>query len=497
MLTVVALVAILSVSTAWGMGDDDDDSSFGRRRPRPSKCKKKKCEYDVCDEEGYQHISPTKFKSFLDDPYPVIILDAFSGDRISDNATTLTEDESLPAPFFDPADGKVKLGRKAACTSSSSNSAGFSFDRIHVKGAIPIDWRCEGSSALTLDESNNLVQNPIYDIPVAEQFAVTLEKLGISSRDDRIVVYDRAGGQNRWALIVAFMLEYFGYDNVFVVEGGLERMLSDRVFDQDGGIGTIDLGGIVPMESSTTPYDVAARYSGADVPNMSLVSTRRDDLVVPASFVADNLDNNYVDVIDVRPTFHYLGYNYPLVGSGPDWEPNTGSAIHTGASNVRSGHIPKAYSRWWQGNYRYLRNAVNITIGTDEDDMVSPDLVITDANPLVFAWFLEADQLAQLYAPFMGEQKTTVTACNEGVHAILARFVLEKILCKKNVVVYMGSHHEWVAILRYDAGEEIRTLPTTNGCDYGGDECPSDVPASEFGPASADACTPEIAAENA
>jgi 3-mercaptopyruvate sulfurtransferase SseA len=422
MLTTVALVALLAVSTAWGKGysDDDDDGYKRPGRPHPKKCSK----HNVCEETPL--ITPAELDELLGSQDPPVLLDVYTGARIITPGGTPAANEG--------------------CTTDAS------YMTEHVAGAFPIDWRCDLSNParyyeLPAETSTGAVD--IHGNPIVG-FEEKMQERGLDL-DTPIVVYDRGDRWNHMAVRALFVLEYFGFTNIKMVDGGLNKIKADM--------------SIYPLTNIV--------IEGGNGPDLNLITPSAVDivpdnsLITDAVFVGENLDNKFVNLIDARPARHYYGWCYddPVTSSfcaGDDqipcgMDPNPtepradklayGGAIHTGERNARPGHIPGCYNRPWAENYNWWNQTGN-----------------------TFVTFKPAHELAQIYSRFLETQKTAVTICNEGIHAVLDAFVLRKILCFENVLVYEGSHAEW-ADLPFDSSEQDKSTPLTLGCEYGGSEC--------------------------
>jgi thiosulfate/3-mercaptopyruvate sulfurtransferase len=288
-----------------------------------------------------------------------------------------------------------------------------SYNTEHVAGAYPLDWRCELSTPAYL-----------YELPDKQQFQDTMRSLGLE-RDSTIVVYDRAPGENRFAVRAEFVFEYFGFDNVYVVDGGLERIKLD--------LGSGDLTTVVPP--APTPSDVVV---GQD-----------DSLITDAQYVYDNLGNKKVNMIDARPRSMYWGRDYGIDAFDGSDSRKVGGLIHTGQQLERAGHIPGCSNRPWKENYDFWQD---------------------ESSNNKHATFKPTEELLEIYAQYLRQSETTVTICNEGIHAVLDAFVLKKILCYDNVLIYEGSHGEWdylpMSTVRDDVGQQPQyTLPLTSGCE--------------------------------
>ena len=82
------------------------------------------------------------------------------------------------------------------------------YNEKHIAGAIYLD----------LANLKDLNSPYAYMLPKKDQIVPHLSNLGVGL-DNKIVVYDRAG--NLWATRAAFVLRAWGFENVKVLDGGL------------------------------------------------------------------------------------------------------------------------------------------------------------------------------------------------------------------------------------------------------------------------------------
>jgi len=419
----IVLLSSATIVRAGGYDNSDSESSRSRGRGRGrGRGPKRRCgEHDVCEETPL--ITPHELANMLGGDDAPVVLDVYWGDKTA----------SGPNPMFPDA--------KCTSKTASTGANRVSYVEAHVQGAYPIDWRCDLSTA-----------NFLYDMPVKDQFEKLVDELDIEDLDAPLVFYDRNPGANRFAIRGAFVFEYYGYNNIMIVDGGLEKILADDV-----GITIASGAGPAVPDPGATGSDARVR--------------ERHELLTDAEFIAENLDTEFVQLIDARPIHHYVGFNYPAMGAKdsmgmplPDYAQTSGGAIHTGIPNVRNGHIPGCYNRAWADNYDWWTIDANDVAGASGAGF-------TAGEQLQFVTVKSATELASFYSKFLDTQKTVVTICNEGIHAALDRFMLEKVLCR-GALVYEGSHTEWTA-LPFDASEAARSTAVVTGCEYGGSECPT------------------------
>lgn len=120
--------------------------------------------------------------------------------------------------------------------------------------------------------------------------------------------------------------------------------------------------------------------------------------------IRSKLDVPEIVLIDGRPSKQFTGE-----------EP--GKVFHTGTEHMRKGHIPGALNVVWKENL-------------NEDGT-----------------FKSVDELLRLYLLHgVTKEKTTITYCNEGLHAAMPWFVLAELLGYPNVQLYDDSMSEWANV---------------------------------------------------
>ncbi|MFQ5802417.1 MAG: sulfurtransferase [Candidatus Methylomirabilales bacterium] len=137
----------------------------------------------------------------------------------------------------------------------------------HIPGAVYVNWQ----------DIDDLTSNQ-KGLPMDKAKAETLfSKLGIDE-NTRVIAYDDTGGL--WAARLFFVLEFFGHNEVAVLNGGLTKWVKeDRPLSTE-----------VPK---ITPKKFVAR------PNPKLIAT--------AEWVKDNLKNPGIFLVDARTPLEYQG----------------------------------------------------------------------------------------------------------------------------------------------------------------------------------------------
>jgi len=282
-----------------------------------------------------------------------------------------------------------------------------------------------------------------YTVPSKEDFQQTLRNKGIT-KDHIIVVYDDtevAGsigasatkfGLNRMAARAMFVLQFYGHENVFLVNGGDRAVL-------EAGLGFTTNSGNAhakwvdgPLFGTAAGENVAtAPLSAADLtgptgmwvrvdegntgPSDYLITTVKDELIVDREGVALGRKDCKTDVLDARPYTMYVGSRQ-------------GGLIQclSDAPVRRLGHIKDAVNSQWSG---YLEVVASGSTGPDYTRFKSPEDLLEQLRS-------DAGLLEEC-------DRRIITACNEGIHAVMAWLVIAYILNYPNTVVYEGSTAEW------------------------------------------------------
>jgi thiosulfate/3-mercaptopyruvate sulfurtransferase len=239
------------------------------------------------------------------------------------------------------------------------------------------------NGALFIDWRKDLAdqgEERYYDLPPREQFQETLRALGIK-KSDKLVFYDNF--RNRLAIRALFVLEYFGHRNVQVLEGGVYSWTAAGY----------------PLVAGPLPVVVPSTYT---------ISTERTAFVVDIDYVRHKRTDPCTVVLDARPYSHFTGEA-------------AGGLIQSGEPVARRGHIMGAVTGPW------------------------PDYLVGPGNTAAGDQFKTPAELAKYFIDnrIIVDNKQIIAACNEGIHAVFAWFVLVKMLNHQNVVVYEGSTGEW------------------------------------------------------
>lgn len=164
----------------------------------------------------------------------------------------------------------------------------------HIPGAVYINWQDLDDVAI------NRKGLPMDQAKAEELFG----KHGIDTKT-RVIAYDDSGGL--WAARLFFVLEFFGHDNVAVLNGGFKK------WQQEGR----------PL--STQPPAVTTK---------KFVARPNPKLLVTAEWVKDNLHNPDICLVDARSPQEYQGERtHPTKEQDPDIK--------------RAGRIPGAVSIAW------------------------------------------------------------------------------------------------------------------------------------------------------
>lgn len=166
------------------------------------------------------------------------------------------------------------------------------YDVGHIPGAVKVDW------------VTDLNTHPVRDYLTGEQFAVLMDRKGIS-RDDTVVIY--GDKSNWWAAYALWVFTLFGHPDVRLLDGGRDLWLSH------GRETTLD----VPTKT-TSGYPVVER-------NDAPIRAYKDDVLAILG---------KEPLIDVRSPQEYTGERTHM----PDY-PEEGV--------LRGGHIPTAVSIPW------------------------------------------------------------------------------------------------------------------------------------------------------
>lgn len=229
------------------------------------------------------------------------------------------------------------------------------YDAGHIPGARFIAWS-------DFVAARDGVPN---ELPPIEQLQKFFEGLGIGN-SGRIIIYGDNNGLS--ATRAYYTLDYLGHgDRAALLDGGIEKWKAEN------------------REVSTQPVNTAsAQFTPRLSPKIVVDLAAMRDL----SWVAANVADPDVTIIDARPKEQYLG-----------------------TPGQRSGHIPGAANVYWQNNLAGL--------------VMKP----------------EAD-LRQLYQSLgVKPNQKVITYCNTGVQASHAYFTLKYL--GYDVMMYDASMAEW------------------------------------------------------
>ncbi|HIF26725.1 MAG TPA: sulfurtransferase [Micavibrio sp.] len=210
------------------------------------------------------------------------------------------------------------------------------------------------------------VNNPLpHMLPDENTFADSVGIMGINNQDT-IVVYDQHG-IHLAASRVWWMFRFFGHKEVYVLNGGLP-------YWEHLGLPVNDL----PVVFDKSEYKALLR----------------SDLVADGKEVLQALDNEKIDVIDVRSADRFLGM-------AP--EPRVG---------MRSGHMPNSKNQF------FVDLMDQSTLGLKSEE-----------------------ELEQILSPYKNTSRL-IASCGSGVTACVFALGMYDIY-EKDVAVYDGSWSEW------------------------------------------------------
>lgn len=232
------------------------------------------------------------------------------------------------------------------------------FDAGHIPGARFI-------SLADLLATRDGVAN---ELPPVEQLQKLFEATGIGN-EGRIILYGENNGLAAARLF--FTLDYLGHgDRAALLDGGLEKWKAEKREVQT---------------LAATP--ATAKFTPRLRPGVLIKLDAMRDL----SWVAANVADSTVSIIDARPEDQYIG-----------------------AANTRAGHIPGAVNVFWM---KHLTNANDLTL-----------------KPV--------SELQKMFAEAgLKSNQKVVTYCNTGMQASHAYFLLKYL--GYDVSMYDASFSEW------------------------------------------------------
>ncbi len=239
----------------------------------------------------------------------------------------------------------------------------------HIPGAILIDWKDVRAEVKQGDRKlkGMLLSRPAFDR--------LMKNAGVNN--DSAVVIVGNGESPMDALVAArlyWMLKYYGHDDVALLDGGTKQWLVDGR--------TVEFGESRPRRG---------RFRA---------EMERSELLASADDVAAAIDDEGVQLVDVRDPEDYIGLTY---------HPKLTSAD-------RKGHVPSAKS-WPIG---------------------------TQVNSKGVARYYDPGAIRRV-AEIMGVDPAapTITYCWSGGQGALNWFVMHELLGNEQVKLYDGSMHEW------------------------------------------------------
>ncbi len=234
--------------------------------------------------------------------------------------------------------------------------------KTYDEGHIP------GARFLALGELLTTRDGIANELPPVAQLQAVFEKLGIGD-EGRVILY---GDNSGLAAARAFVtLDYLGHgQRAALLDGGLEKWKAEKR----------------QLETQTVKTE-SARFT----PRLRTDVIAKLDAMRDLSWVATNVTESSVAIIDARPEEQYVG-----------------------AANSRSGHIPGASNVFWM---QHLTNATDLTMKP-----------AADLKKLYEAVGLKPGQQAIAY-------------CNTGIQASQTYFTLKYL--GYDVKMYDGSFTEW------------------------------------------------------
>jgi thiosulfate/3-mercaptopyruvate sulfurtransferase len=216
------------------------------------------------------------------------------------------------------------------------------YDRGHVPGAVHWNW------------TTDLTDDVQRDIPTAEDFQTLLAESGID-RNTTVILY---GDNNNWFAAFAYwLLNYYGHDDVQLLDGGRKRWLLD------GRPLTLE----VP-DPEPTGYTVTETRP-------EIRATRED--------VLEALEDGDATFVDVRSPEEFTGE----IVAPPDLDETA----------QRGGHIPGALNISWSeavdedGTFHTRKELEGVYRNVDETETVVDYCRIGERSS--FSWFVHSELL--------------------------------------------------------------------------------------------------------
>lgn len=297
--------------------------------------------------------------------------------------------------------------------------------------SIQFDWRS--------DLADITLPLRYYDLPSKAAFQQTLRDKAIN-RDNIIILYDDTltpngaidasnYAVNRLAIRAMFVLQYYGHDNVFFLNGGDQEWFKAGFSGASTNISHLPYLGAPSLSThfdlrDPIPTGLAPVHVPEPSPSPSgyTITTERTNYVISRDGVVQERLNPCTVVLDARPYKMYVGSQ------------QGGLVQCAGLQKVRRlGHIKGAVNAPW-ASYLEIVDGIAGAKYARLKSTAALSQIMVDSKSLV-------------------ENKRVVTVCNEGIHAVMAWFVIDRLLDYSNAIVYEGSTAEWAdGAFIYDAG---------------------------------------------
>ncbi|MCD4690985.1 sulfurtransferase [bacterium] len=206
----------------------------------------------------------------------VLVTTASAADRGFHDPGLLVDGSWLEERLGDPDLVVIDFGRELE-----------DYENDHVPGAVYV----AGSTTMTRIGTTQMM------LPHVETVVAALESAGVGS-SETIVIYDEAGGL--WASRLFWVLEYFGHDDVRVLDGGWNQWAEE---------------------------ERAASYESPDVESARFTARVRPEFLATLDWVAAHLEDPGFLAVDTRTLSEYTGEQ---------------------AKAARGGHIPGAAHLNWE-----------------------------------------------------------------------------------------------------------------------------------------------------
>lgn len=236
----------------------------------------------------------------------------------------------------------------------------------HIPGASLLSYKkVRGPQKI----NGTTIKHMVLEISAFEKL---MQHAGINS-DSSIVILTNA--ESDFDLTMAsrmyWQIKYYGHDDVSILNGGMAQWLIDG-------------------------HEFETKPNKSSVGNWQ-ASEQRRELLATSEDVAVAIDNNKIQLIDVRPLGQYLG-------------------TYKSSKVSAKGHIPTAKS-------------------------LPIDLTASRGMPAKFSD--NAELIAVANALGVQTDQEMISYCNSGHMAAGGWFVMHELLGNKNVSLYDGSMHQW------------------------------------------------------